>query len=366
MIVFTTTVKRILKQPLNWVFIMIFPIVSFILISISAAEKPQQDIAEISVYFGVADNDDTLLSRALANQLGLRYNIIEVEEADVTAVLTDGSIPWVLLINEGYEQDVLERNFDLTSLEGYSLTVTDTSAIGAAMAENITRALMLLGTNDQTVISAWEETSQVEIQLTNLNDHWAAIAQWLAMFGFISIFTAYFIIKTLLDDKRGGMPDRVGVLPISTRTYLTQGSLAAFVVTELTVGLSLAVLEILYSGISNIWFLFLLLSLYNLFSVSLVLSITSFAKDLGAASVAMTMIATLSAMLGGLFWPMALVPEFMQKVAWFTPGYWFAEGLRNINEITFEGFVMPLLFLFGFTVITLLIGGLKKVQKMDE
>ncbi|MCL2019658.1 MAG: ABC transporter permease [Oscillospiraceae bacterium] len=364
--VFITTIRRILKQPLNWIFLALFPVLAFILISISMSAGTQTDITkEINTSFGIVDNDNTVISKTLAKGLGLRYNIIEVEEADISAKLTEQEIPWILLIRKGYEDEVLTSSL-ITTLEGYSLTITDVSSFAGSATESITRSLMLLGTDDEEVLSQWASDSMIELRFPDINDNWSSIAQWLAMFGYISFFTAYFVIKTLLEDKKQGMPDRVGVLPVSSRSYLVQGTLAVFAVTEFTVALSLGVLGFLYGGVPNAVLLFLLMSLYNLFSVSFILAITSFAKDLGAISVIMVMSATLFAMLGGLFWPIELVPPFMRKVAWFSPGYWFAEGLKNIHDITFEGYIIPMLFLLGFSIITLLIGGLKKIQKMEE
>ncbi|MCL2697128.1 MAG: ABC transporter permease [Oscillospiraceae bacterium] len=366
MTVFLTTLKRIFKQPLNWAFLLIFPFICFILLSITENSDNPDDVSATPMRFGIVDNDGSVLSGVLANQLGLRYNIDEVEQEDISAVLIDQFVPWVLVIGEGFENDVLAKKTELTTLESYSLMLTDVSMLAAVTAENITRALMILGTNDEAALEAWAEASQVEIAVADIGDKWRTLAQWISMFGFISIFTAYFVIKTLLDDKLRGMPDRVGVLPLLSRNYLLQGTFAAFLATEMTVILILAVLWLVLGTIPNVLLMFVLLSLFNLFSVSLILSITSIAKSLAAASVTMTMIATLSGMLGGLFWPLEMVPEFMQKVAWFTPGYWFGQGLQNIREPNFENFAVPLLFLFGFTVVTLLIGGLKKVQKMED
>ena len=365
MIIFTATIKRIFKQPLNWASLLTFPVLFSILASISAGSDIQS-AEESDLYFGLVDKDNTVMSKALANQFSLRYNIIEVDEADISAKLTDQEIPWILKIGEGYEKDVLEKNTALTSLEGYSLIASDYSSLLTVTAENITRALMLLGTNDLNAISAWEDASRVNIEFADSGDAWGILSFWFGFFGFISLFTAYFVVKTLLDDKRQGMPDRVNALPVSARKYLFQGTLATFIATEVTAALTFLVLAVQVGEIPNPLWLFLLLSLYNLFSVSLVLAITSIAKDLGVASVAMTMIATISAMLGGLFWPIEFMPEFMRRIGWFSPGYWLSQGLQNIKEITFGGVIAPLLFLAGFTAVTLLIGGLKKIQRMDD
>ena len=363
MIIFNTALKRIIKQPMNIVFILLFPIVCVFLISITgSSETTAADLLDVML-FGVVDLDDTALSRALVNGLEMRYNVREIAEEDIAAALTDASVPWVLLIRDGYGQDVLAGR--APALEGYSLTVSDVSALGSVAAQNITRALILLGTDGTETLSSWEAASMVDINFLP-GDSWGEHVFWLGFYGFISLFTAYFIVKTLTDDKIKGMPDRLGALPQRPRSILVQGTLAAFVVTEATAVLLMLVLHLLLGAIPNPMHLFALLSLYNLFSVGLVLAIFSTLRSLASASAVMTMFATLFSMLGGLFWPLELVPEFMRRVAWFSPGYWLAQGFRSIREITFEGFGVSMLFLAGFTVVVILLGGWKKIQPVEE
>lgn len=357
--VYLTALKRMLIQPVNWIFIILFPVV-FAILPGFGINSETAEASDTSMYFGVVDQDGSALSRVLVGQLKLRYNINEIEEPDINASLTDSELPWILLIRGGYGNDVLAGR--APALEGYSLAVSDASALGGVNAENITRALMLLGTDDPAVLAAWEETSRVEVFKPEKADGWSGTAQVLGFFGFISMFTAYFIIKSLLDDKRGGMPDRIGVMPMTPRLYLLSGILAAFTATEITVALFMCVMRFRTGAIPNAAYLFALMSLYNLFTVSLVMAIVSALRDLGSASVVMTMCATLFSMLGGLFWPIELVPEFMRRLAWFSPGYWLAQGFANIREISFGGYIIPMLFLLGFTGVAILLGGWKRVQ----
>jgi len=373
MIIFTGTLKRIFNNNLCWIFLLLFPLVSYILLSVNVGGGGSEDQEQVAgLRFAVADNDNTAISKTLANQLSLRYNVIEIDEADISATLTENNdIPWVLLIQEGFENDVLNRNTGFTTLESYTLTISDVSAIGSLAAENITRSLMILGTNDEASLAVWSDAARLEISSAEVPRSWEGIAQWLSMFGFVSILTAYFVIRILADNKLQGMPDRIGALPVSPRKFLVQGTLAAFVATEISVVLTLVSLWLVLGPVENVFLIFVMMSLFNLFAVSLVLTLTSIAKTLAGASAAMSMIATLISMLGGLFWPIEMVPEIMQRIAWFSPGYWFNRGLRYIGDVgdiggqTFEGLVMPILFLLGFTVVTLLIGGLRRVQKIE-
>jgi len=209
MIVFKTTLRRIFYNPLNIFFIMLFPMIFFLLSGLGS-DDPVEDVMAVSLTFGVVDQDGSALSQALVGQLETRYNVRELYEHDIAAALTESEIGWVLLIREGFGRDVLARRAPV--LESYYLTITDVSALGSVTAQNITRALILLGTDDPVALAEWSEASLVEVRFFE-DDNWAAITMLLGFFGFISLFTAYFIIRTLLDDKRGGMPDRLGVLP---------------------------------------------------------------------------------------------------------------------------------------------------------
>ena len=364
MTVFTITLRRILKQPINWVFILLFPVIFAVLLSAGKDSDiaVSRDVTD-GMSFGIVDQDGTTLSRTLVKGLEMRYNIRTFVEEDIPAALTDSEVPWVLLIREGFANDVLGGR--APELEGYSLTVSDVSALGSASAQNITRALLLLGTDDPVKLDEWEESSRVDVSFLR-GDNWGYTTQWLGFYGFVSIFTAYFIIKTLTDDKRGGMPDRLGVVPHSPRKILVQSTLAGFIMTEVTAALLLLVLRWQYGAIPNMIHLFVVLSIYNLFCVGLVQTLVSSLRDLGAASVVMTMIATVSAMLGGLFWPLDFVPEFMRKVAWFSPGFWLSRGINSIRSITFEGFGMPVLFLAAFTAVVFLLGGRSRIQGIEN
>jgi len=363
MTIFFTALRRIAGRPINWIFVLLYPAMFAALLA-GSAPKSADGPANTGMYFGVADQDKTVLSKTLVNQLKMRYNVVELTEADITAALTDADIPWALLIREGYGGDVLAGR--APGLEGYSLTVSDVSALGSIYTEKITGALLLLGTDDQEILSAWEAAARVEVTVLDDGGNWERTAYWIGFYGFVSLFTAYFVVKALSDDKRGGMPDRIGVLPVTPRRFLLSGTLAAFAVTEFTALLLLLVLRLLSGEIPNAIFLFALLSLYNLFTVGFVLAILSVAKNMGVASVALAMGSTLFSMLGGLFWPIDFVPGLMRRLAWFSPGYWLAQGLASIREITFAGYGMPMLFLAGFTLVALILGGWKKIQPLED
>jgi len=364
MTIFKMALKRILSQPLTWVFLMLFPFVFSLLISMG--NNPDNYQADgVGIPIGIVDQDNSALSQALINQLELRFLINSVAEEDINAALIALDVAWVLVIREGYGENIL--NGTAPQLDGFQLNINDLAITGNRAAQNLTRALMMLGTDDPATLSRWAEAARTEIALigdTSIN--WEAVAQLTGMYGFIAMFMAFFIIRTLMDDKRHGMPERLGVLPVSPRKIMIQGTLAAFISTLFASVVLILFLNHRLGQLPNPVHLFVLLGLFNLFTVALVFAVYSSVKNMGAVSAIVTMMANLFSMLGGLFWPLEVVPPFMQRVAWFTPTYWFGRGLRNIGDIRFEGFVMPVLFLLGFTLVAMLAGGWRRIQAVEE
>jgi len=335
---------------------------------ISIGNNPDADnywMEGAGIRMGVVDQDGSALSQTLIDQLELRFSMVHFQEEDINAALTTLDVAWVLVIRDGFGQNVL--NGVAPQLDSFQLTINDLAITGSNAAQNLTRALMVLGTDDPAILAHWVETSQIDIiVIGDSSVDWAAVAQLTGMYGFVAMFMAFFIIRSLMDDKLGGMPERLGVLPVSPRRIMIQGTLAAFVCTLFASVILILFLNYRLGYLPNPVHLFVLLGLFNLFTVALVFAVYSSVKNMGAVSAVVTMVANILSMVGGLFWPLEVVPGFMQRAAWFTPTYWFGRGLRNIGNIGFEGFIMPVLFLLGFTIVAMLLGGWRRIQAVEE
>jgi len=367
MTVFKMAFRRIMSNPINWIFIILFPVVFSLMITIG--NNPDADNFWIEaglVPVGVVDQDNSFLSQALINQLELRFTTVELEEDEISHILTSvNNVGWVLVIREGYGQNIL--NGIAPQLDSYALMISDVSILGDRAAQSLTRALMILGTDDPATLAMWGEVSRLDVHMVGESGlSWAAISQLTGMYGFVAMFMAFFIIRILMDDKLKGMPERLGVLPVSPRKIMVQGTLATFASTLIASAVLVLFLNNRLADLPNPVHLFIILALFNLFTVAFVFALYSSIKNIAAVSVIVTMVANIFSMIGGLFWPLEMVPQFMQRVAWFTPTYWFGRGLRSISEIGFESFVMPVMFLLGFTLVAMLLGGWKRIQGVEE
>jgi ABC-2 type transport system permease protein len=70
-----------------------------------------------------------------------------------------------------------------------------------------------------------------------------------------------------------------------------------------------------------------------------------------------SMIVTPTCMLGGCFWPLAIMPEFMQKIANFIPQKWAIEAVEiAATGGTLSDIALPLAILSLMAVILLAVG----------
>ncbi|WP_203362846.1 ABC transporter permease [Bacillus sp. REN10] len=62
--------------------------------------------------------------------------------------------------------------------------------------------------------------------------------------------------------------------------------------------------------------------------------------------------------LGGVYWPLSLVPDFMQNIAQFIPQTWAMKGYTEliINEASISDIALPIVVLLRFAAVFLAVG----------
>lgn len=104
--------------------------------------------------------------------------------------------------------------------------------------------------------------------------------------------------------------------------------------------------------------LLLLVTALLLCVVGLGMAIASLVKTVEQQNAIGTLVIISTCMLGGVYWPISMVPDVMQKIANYVPQTWAMEGFTKLIEdsVTVGDILMPLIVLLGFAVIFLSIG----------
>lgn len=184
------------------------------------------------------------------------------------------------------------------------------------------------------VISDYKSGSPVvTIKSTEVNSNKSVRYAGERALGFLLIFMfaqGLSVTSLIIKSRENRTYDRLKTTPLKRSNYLMGNLIAAFLILMVQVIVGLLVISNYYSF--NLKPMFILLGAYALVVVSLGLLITSIATTRELAGNLSTILLTPMAMLGGCFWSVELMPDFMQKISMFTPQYWTMTGLEHISS----------------------------------
>ncbi|GKV57836.1 putative transport permease YfiN [Sporosarcina sp. NCCP-2222] len=167
-----------------------------------------------------------------------------------------------------------------------------------------------------------------------------------------------FTTGTLIEARNMGIWSRLLTTP-ATRIQLTLGYVLSFFIIGFVQFTLLIVLTSLLFGVQ--WGdplgLAILVTVLLFSVVGLGMAIATLVKTSEQQSAVGMLLIISTSMLGGVYWPLDIVPEFMQKIANFVPQSWAIEGFKSLVDGAALGDIMtPILVLMGFAIVFLSIG----------
>jgi ABC-2 type transport system permease protein len=211
-------------------------------------------------------------------------------------------------------------------------------------------------TENEGQIQAWTE------QKTSISNGNPLTGISYSSAGFAIMFVMIMMLSMtgiLLEAKQTGIWSRLFTTPVTRFQVLLGYFLSFFIVGWIQFFL----LIILSSTLFNVnWgssvALLLLVTVLLLCIVGLGMAIAGFVKTVEQQNAIGTLVIISTCMLGGVYWPINMVPDVMQKIANFVPQTWAMEGFTTLisESGTIGDIVMPLIVLLGFAVVFLSIG----------
>ncbi|MCL2855521.1 MAG: ABC transporter permease [Defluviitaleaceae bacterium] len=150
---------------------------------------------------------------------------------------------------------------------------------------------------------------------------------------FIIIFGAFTMSKNIIADKEDGAITRILMGPVSMRSYLAQNLLSSTI--PLLVSLMLTVL---LGIILRDWSFITALGVFITFGMLTATCVTmayawqALFKDSESSTTGFSILATVMAMLGGLFIPTSLFPGILEHIGVIFPSYWAMHSLGYLME----------------------------------
>ncbi|MBP1969085.1 ABC-2 type transport system permease protein [Virgibacillus natechei] len=182
-------------------------------------------------------------------------------------------------------------------------------------------------------------------------------------YGILLLFTSAKLVSMMLDDRVSGALLRIGASPVTHLQYLWQNLLAYSLLLILQSG-AMIIGGMLYGHtLHEPGLLFLLYAVFSLTAISFSLAWFALFRHKETAFSILFGLIILISMAGGLFWPIDLMPDIMQKLVMVLPTYWLAEAqFILVGSGDLSDLFIPIGFLLLFTVIFLLGGSKRRIS----
>ena len=192
------------------------------------------------------------------------------------------------------------------------------------------------------------------------------IGEWQQGFYLIAmqIMVGSFILaRGILDDRIDKTIYRILSAPISMYDYLMQNLLAYLLPLFVQILAIVIIGAMLYGW--ELGFSLALILCYTIFAIASVAM--SFAwsclfKNKYSNFAAFVMLATLVGFIGGFWFPVFLLPDYMRFVGMLFPAYWVSNGIYNLGEYGPAGeYWLSLIAMLLFSAVYLLFGGKRRI-----
>jgi len=320
---------------------------------------------------GITDHDRGAASLELREKFETAgdFSVTDVDEEEINAKLLDFELDAAMIIPRGYTDSVLGGNpaeIEVVSLKGKETTVWVEQLINRHSASMSILAAAAGGDEEIFAgILSQARDNAVRFNVFSAEDKKADKSMTRSSVGFLIMFIMFgsgFTSMIVLKEKRERTYHRICSAPVTSRQYIFANSLTGLIICILQIILVMLVMKFVLridTGISDIH-LFVILLMFAFVAVGTGLLITAFSSSSYMAGTLNTLVLTPTCMLGGCYWEPELMPDFMQKVGYFTPQRWAMDAIGRMQSgDPFRSIAMNLLVLAAFALTFMLIAAFR-------
>lgn len=184
----------------------------------------------------------------------------------------------------------------------------------------------------------------------------------------VMISSLFSFSMTLIEDRKQGVKQFLRLSPLPERSYYLSKILTQFLINTLL----LVVIFIVGHFVNGVqmdfgaWVFSALWILYGCLPIVALATIVSLVKDPNTASVLNNMILMPLAIISGLWWPIDMFPEVVQKMATGLPTYYAAQGAKQLAAGQLpdsKGILIIFIYFVGIMVLSIYLNGRKEEIK---
>ncbi len=183
------------------------------------------------------------------------------------------------------------------------------------------------------------------------------------LFGLVLMFSAFLLTKQVIEDRQYKTVIRIAASPTSHRDYLLGHIAAYMLVLMIQVVLFWILAQVSWRGAFGfyLWVL-LFFTAFAFLSLSFSLFWHTFFKSYATSVAVYSVVANLLALLGGMSYPLAFMPNQIRRIAVVLPTYWYAYGIELVNDTRYLTALIALSILISFAIIFLTVGSKRRFE----
>lgn len=360
MIIFSNNIKRILRNKLSFISMLVLPMAFIVFIMLSNLSS--------SIIVGIADNDRTAFTKYINDKLSEKCTVVNINKEEISKQLIDSKINYAVVFDKGLTQDIIKGQD--TALKTYkiqetNLTVSTKYYLNDLInsSKNISRAAN--GNSDEfyNLLKKYEAGNYTMKQDTLGNRKMASTYDSLGFIVLAMLLFAGNSTSMIIKDKENKTFFRITTAPIKLWKYMFENILSYIVLSILQIIALFFIIIYFFNGNFGVspFNVFILFTAFSLVSVSMGVAIASLSKTRRQASVIVTLLTTPMCMLGGCFWSIDIMPDALVKIANFVPTTWVIKGAQKaFFNSSFEAILPYLSVLILFSIVFFLLGSFKK------
>lgn len=370
LVLFKQISKMTFRKKGNWVTILLLPI-----LGVFAALAFNSD-SKVVTRVGFYDMNNSFLSEDIINEVDKNENfqISILNNENYSQYLENRQLDCVIEIPKNFDEDIInskETKLGFYSVQGQTSTIWIESFLNFYIDNFAAIARVADSKEEFKEIYEGYKSEKLELVKNNIGDTTKSKGVTKASIGFLLVFmlmASRAVTNYIVTDKRIKTYTRIFTAPISKTQYLLANIAVNFIVflvqVALIMFLSLFVFNLkFYIGTVDLTILFLA---FGFAAIGFGTIIAAYSNSTNQASQLSNILIVPTCMLSGCFWPIELMPEYLQKLANIFPQTWVlksVDSLQHGSNIT--DVLSNIAVIVGFAIVLFAISLLKITNEDD-
>ncbi len=300
------------------------------------------DSATSTLKIGFVDHDGGILATDLKDKFCSidKFTVSDVNVDEINNKLLSSELDAAVIIPEDYSDSIYSGNaadIEIVSLKGQETTVWVEQVINSYTSSML--QLSAASGGDQAVFEKMLgqiKDSTIGLEAKALEDKRVGKSMTMTSVGFLIMFIMLgtgFTSVIILKEKRNRTYHRICSAPVSAKQYILANSLTSLMISIIQIILVQLAMKYVFkidTGVNDTQMFFILL-LFAVVAIGLGLIIAAFTKSSYMAGTLSTLIITPTCMLGGCYWDIDFMPEFMKKISYFVPQRWTIDAISKLQ-----------------------------------